>query len=97
MQGCTLKIRSKKKSFHQTHSSHDVDAQDHGRWFGTCLPVGTTTTLPCWRISKEGEPKMVNSTKVFPLSQVTSSGSLFGSSLIGFSTWRPTNKAVCTG
>src|SRR5271154_5933522 len=57
MQGCTLKIRSKKKSFHQTHDSYDVDAQDYGRWSGTCLPVGTTTTLPCWRISKEGEQK----------------------------------------
>jgi hypothetical protein len=57
MQGRALKIRSKKKSFHQAHDSYDVDAQDYGRWSGTCLPVGTTTTLPCWRISKEGEQK----------------------------------------
>src|ERR1700722_5222162 len=95
MQGCALKTRSKKKSFHQTHDSYDVDAQDYGRWSGTCLSVGTTTTLPCWRISKEGEQKWT-----IPLSVSAISSDKLGRSVWiftdWFSTWGPISRAVRT-
>ena len=89
MQGCALKIRSKKKSFHQTHDSYDVDAQDYGRWSGTCLPVGTTTTLPCWRISKEGEQKWS-----IPLSVSAISSDKLGRSAWIFTDWFSTCRPI---